>query len=133
MRKREFLTIDDYIKTFPEDVQIILEKLRRIIQKAAPEAVEVISYGIPTFKLNGKYLVYFAAWKNHIGFYPMPSGAKAFKKELSVYKQGKGSIQFPLDKPIPYDLISKIITFRVRENFVLVMPFLDPGTNFGGH
>lgn len=116
MRKREFLTIDDYIKTFPEDVQIILEKLRRIIQKAAPEAVEVISYGIPTFKLNGKYLVYFAAWKNHIGFYPMPSGAKAFKKELSVYKQGKGSIQFPLDKPILYDLISKIITFRVREN-----------------
>ena len=116
MRKREFLTIDDYIKTFPEDVQIVLEKLRRIIQKTAPEAVEVISYGIPTFKLNGKYLVYFAAWKNHIGFYPMPSGAKAFKKELSVYKQGKGSIQFPLDKPIPYDLISKIITFRVREN-----------------
>jgi uncharacterized protein YdhG (YjbR/CyaY superfamily) len=116
MRKREFLTIDDYIKTFPEDVQIILEKLRRIIQKAAPEAVEAISYGIPTFKLNGRYLVYFAAWKNHIGFYPMPSGAKAFKKELSVYKQGKGSIQFSLDKPIPYDLISKIITFRVREN-----------------
>ena len=76
----------------------------------------MISYGIPTFKLNGRYLVYFAAWKNHIGFYPMPSGAKAFKKELSVYKQGKGSIQFPLDKPIPYDLISKIITFRVREN-----------------
>ena len=116
MRKREFLTIDDYIKTFPEDVQIILEKLRRTIQKAAPEAVEAISYGIPTFKLNGRYLVYFAAWKNHIGFYPMPSGAKAFKKELSVYKQGKGSIQFSLDKPIPYDLISKIITFRVREN-----------------
>jgi uncharacterized protein YdhG (YjbR/CyaY superfamily) len=116
MRKREFLTIDDYIKTFPEDVQIILEKLRRTIQKAAPEAVETISYGIPTFKLNGRYLVYFAAWKNHIGFYPMPSGAKAFKKELSVYNQGKGSIQFSLDKPIPYDLISKIITFRVREN-----------------
>ena len=116
MRKREFLTIDDYIKTFPEDVQIILEKLRRTIQKAAPEAVDAISYGIPTFKLNGRYLVYFAAWKNHIGFYPMPSGAKAFKKELSVYKQGKGSIQFSLDKPIPYDLISKIITFRVREN-----------------
>lgn len=116
MRKREFLTIDDYIKTFPEDVQIILEKLRRTIQKAAPEAVEAISYGIPTFKLNGRYLVYFAAWKNHIGFYSMPSGAKAFKKELSVYKQGKGSIQFSSDKPIPYDLISKIITFRVREN-----------------
>lgn len=99
--KKEFRTIDEYTKTFPEDVQIILEKIRQTIREAAPEAVEAISYGIPTFKLNGRYLVYFAAWKNHIGFYPMPSGAKAFKKELSVYKQGKGSIQFPLDKPIP--------------------------------
>jgi uncharacterized protein YdhG (YjbR/CyaY superfamily) len=116
MRKKEFRTIDEYIKTFPEDVQIILEEIRQTIRKAAPEAVEAISYGIPTFKLNGKYLVYFASWKNHIGFYPMPSGAKAFKKELSAYKQGKGSIQFPLGEPIPYDLVHKIVIFRANEN-----------------
>ena len=115
-KKKELRTIDEYINTFPEGVQVILEKIRRTIQKAAPEAVEAISYGIPTFKLNGRYLVYFAGWKNHVGFYPMPSGAKAFRKELSLYKQGKGSIQFPLDKSIPYDLIHKIVIFRVREN-----------------
>ena len=80
-----------------------------------PEATEAISYGIPTFKLNDRPLVYFAAWKNHIGFYPMPSAAKAFKRELSVYKQGKGSVQFPLDKPIPYRLVNKIVKFRARE------------------
>jgi uncharacterized protein YdhG (YjbR/CyaY superfamily) len=117
MRKKEKLqNIDEYTKIFPEDVQIILEKIRQTIQKAAPEAVETISYGIPTFKLKGKDLVYFAAWKNHIGFYPMPSAANASKKELSEYKQGKGSIQFPLDKPIPYDLIKNIVIFRVRES-----------------
>jgi uncharacterized protein YdhG (YjbR/CyaY superfamily) len=115
MRKNKFQTIDEYIKTFPEDVQIILEKLRQTIQKAAPKSVEAISYGIPTFKLNGRPLVHFAAWKNHIGLYPTPSGAEAFKKELSVYKQGKGSVQFPLDKAIPYELVNKIVTFRVRE------------------
>jgi uncharacterized protein YdhG (YjbR/CyaY superfamily) len=116
MRKKEFRTIEEYINTFPEDVQIILGKIKQTIFRAAPEAIETISYGIPTFKLNGKYLVYFAAWKNHIGFYPMPSGAKAFRKELSVYKQGKGSIQFPLDKSIPHDLVHKIVIFRAREN-----------------
>jgi uncharacterized protein YdhG (YjbR/CyaY superfamily) len=115
MRKNKFQNIDEYIKTFPEDVQIILEKIRQTIRKAAPEAVEAISYGIPTFKMNGRYLVYFAAWKNHIGFYPIPSAAKAFKKELSAYKQGKGSVQFPLDKPIPYALVKKIVIFRVKE------------------
>ena len=115
MRKKEFRTIDEYIKTFPEDVQIILEKIRQTIRKAVPEAVEAISYGIPTFKLNDRPLVYFAAWKNHIGFYPMPSAAKAFKRELSVYKQGKGSVQFPLDKPIPYRLVNKIVKLRARE------------------
>jgi uncharacterized protein YdhG (YjbR/CyaY superfamily) len=115
MRENKFKTIDEYIKTFPEDVQIILEKLRRTIQKAAPKAVETISYGIPTFKLNDRPLVHFAAWKNHIGFYPTPSGAEAFKKELSVYKQGKGSVQFPLDRAIPYELVNKIVIFRVRE------------------
>jgi uncharacterized protein YdhG (YjbR/CyaY superfamily) len=115
-KKEKFQTVDEYIKTFPEDVQIILEKIKQTIRKAAPEAVETINYGIPTFKLKGKDLVYFAAWKNHIGFYPMPSVAKAFKKELSEYKQGKGSIQFPLDKPIPYDLVKNIVIFRVRES-----------------
>jgi uncharacterized protein YdhG (YjbR/CyaY superfamily) len=115
MRKNEFHTINEYIKTFPDDVQIILEKISQTIQEAAPKATEGISYGIPTFKLNGKPLVYFAAWKNHIGFYPTPSAAKVFKRELSVYKQGKGSVQFPLDKPIPYRLVNKIVIFRARE------------------
>src|SRR5215207_1340702 len=114
--KKKFQAVDEYIKTFPEDVQIILEKIRQTIRKVAPESAEAISYGIPTFKLKGRDLVYFAAWKNPIGFYPMPSAAKAFKKELSEYKQGKGSVQFPLDKPIPYDLVKKIVIFRIRES-----------------
>ena len=115
MRKNKSNTINEYIEIFPEDVQIILDKISYTIRKAAPEATEAISYGIPTFKLNDRPLVYFAAWKNHIGFYPMPSAAKAFKRELSVYKQGKGSVQFPLDKPIPYRLVNKIVKFRARE------------------
>ena len=114
--KKQFKTIDEYIKTFPEDVQSILERMRQTIRKAAPEAVEAISYQMPTFKLNGKNLVFFAAFKNHIGFYPIPSGIKAFKKELSQYKGGKGSVQFPIDKPVPYDLVKKIVIFRVKEN-----------------
>ncbi|MCZ7381790.1 MAG: DUF1801 domain-containing protein [Candidatus Methanoperedens sp.] len=114
--KNQFKTMDEYIKTFPKDVQSILEKMRQTIRKAAPEAVEVISYQMPTFKLNGKNLVHFAAFKNHIGFYPIPSGIEAFKKELSSYKQGKGSVQFPMDKPIPYDLVKKIVNYRVKEN-----------------
>jgi len=114
--KKQFRTIDEYIKIFPNDVQSILEKMRQTIKKAAPEAVEAISYQMPTFKLNGKNLVHFAAFKNHIGFYPIPSGIEAFKKELSSYKQGKGSVQFPIDKPIPYDLVEKIVKYRVKEN-----------------
>jgi uncharacterized protein YdhG (YjbR/CyaY superfamily) len=113
--KKQFRTIDDYIKTFPNDVQSILEKMRQTIRKAAPEAVEAISYQMPTFKLNGKNLVHFAAFKNHIGFYPIPSGIEAFKKELSSYKQGKGSVQFPMDKPIPYDLVKKIVYYRAKK------------------
>ncbi len=113
--KKQFRTIDDYVKTFPNDVQSILEKMRQTIRKAAPEAVEAISYQMPTFKLNGKNLVHFAAFKNHIGFYPIPSGIEAFKKELSRYKQGKGSVQFPMNKPIPYDLVKKIVKYRVKE------------------
>ena len=111
----QFKTIDEYIKASPKDVQSILQRLRLTIQKAAPEAVETISYQMPTFKLNGKGLVYFAAFKNHIGFYPIPSGIEAFKKELSRYKQGKGSVQFPIDKPIPYDIVRKIVRFRAKE------------------
>ena len=111
----KFKTIDEYIKTFPKDVQSILEKMRQTIRKSAPDAVETISYQIPTFKLNGKGLVFFAAFKNHIGFYPVHAGEVGFKKELAKYKQGKGSVQFPLDKPIPYELVSKITRFRMKE------------------
>lgn len=111
----QYKTIDEYIDTFPEYIQIILEKMRQTIRKAAPEAVEGISYQMPTFKLNGN-LVYFAAFKKHIGFYPTASGIEAFKDELSANKMGKGSVQFPLDKPIPYDLVEKIVLFRVKEN-----------------
>jgi uncharacterized protein YdhG (YjbR/CyaY superfamily) len=113
---KKFRTMDEYIKMFPKDVQSILEKMRQTIMEAAPEAIEVISYQMPTFKLNGKNLVHFAAYKNHIGFYPIPSGIEAFKKELSPYKQGKGSVQFPLDRPLPYDLVKKIVMFRAKEN-----------------
>lgn len=115
MDRKQFKTIDGYIKTFPKDVQSILQKMRRAIRKAAPQAEEAISYQIPTFILNGN-LVWFAAFKKHIGFYPMRSGIKAFKKELSPYKRAKGSVQFPLDKPIPYDLVKRIVMFRVKEN-----------------
>ena len=114
-RKGQFKTVDGYIKTFPKDVQSILQRMRRTISEAAPEAVEAISYQIPTFKLNGN-LVWFAAFKKHIGFYPTMSGIEAFKKELSPYKRAKGSVQFPLDKPIPYDLVKRIVMFRVKEN-----------------
>lgn len=100
---------------FPKNVQNILERLRRVIRESAPQAEETINYGIPTFKLNGN-LVHFAAFKNHIGFYPTPSAIAAFKKELSPYKQAKGSVQFPLDKPIPCDIIKKIVKYRVKEN-----------------
>src|SRR6266498_2712779 len=107
--------IDDYIAGFPKDIQTILQKIRQIVKKAAPEAQEKISYQMPTFYLNGN-LVHFAAFKNHIGFYPTPSGTAKFKKEIAGYQAAKGSIQFPLDQPIPYDLISQIVEFRVKEN-----------------
>ena len=107
--------IDEYIAGFPEDVQAILEKIRSTIKDVAPEADEAIKYRMPTFVLNGN-LVHFAAFKNHIGFYPVPTGIEAFKEDLSGYKQGKGSVQFPLDQPIPYELIGRIVKFRVEEN-----------------
>jgi uncharacterized protein YdhG (YjbR/CyaY superfamily) len=108
-------TIDEYILQAPEDVQPILERIRAVIKESAPGAVEKISYQIPAFYLNGS-LVWFANFKHHIGFYPKGSGVEAFKEELSAYKGAKGSVQFPLDKPIPYELISKIVKFRVAEN-----------------
>jgi uncharacterized protein YdhG (YjbR/CyaY superfamily) len=108
-------TIDKYIATFPKSIQEILEKIRETIQEAAPEAQETVKYGIPTFTLQGN-LVHFGAFKNHIGFYPTPSGIEEFRIELSIYQGAKGSIQFPLSKPIPYDLIRKIVTFRLQEN-----------------
>ena len=108
-------TIDEYIAGFPGEVQEILQKIRKTIKAAAPEAQEKISYQMPTFYLQGN-LVHFAAFKEHIGFYPVPTGIEKFKKELSLYKQGKGSVQFPLDQPMPYDLIGKIVKFRVKEN-----------------
>jgi len=108
-------TIDEYIAGFSQDVQEILEKIRETIRKAAPDAEEAIKYQMPTFTLKGN-LVHFAAFKNHIGFYPVPTGIEQFKDELSVYEGGKGSVRFPLDRPIPYDLISRIVKFRVKEN-----------------
>lgn len=108
-------TIDEYITGFPDEVREILEKIRMTIRNAAPEAEETINYRIPTFTLKGN-LVHFAGFKKHIGFYPEPTGIEQFKDELSVYKGGKGSVQFPLNKPIPYDLISRIVQFRVKEN-----------------
>ncbi len=111
----QFKTIDEYINSFPDDIQLILETTRQTIRKATPGAIEVISYRMPGFKLNGS-LVWFAAFKTHIGFYPTSSGVEAFKIELSSYKTSKGAIQFPLDKPIPYDLVEKIVLFRVKEN-----------------
>jgi uncharacterized protein YdhG (YjbR/CyaY superfamily) len=112
---KQFETIDEYIEAFPENVQSILKKLRDTVRKTAPDAVESISYEMPTFKLNNERLVYFSAWKNHIGFYSIPEGDEAFRKELSPYEGEKGSLQFPLKKPIPYDLVKKIVTFRVKE------------------
>ena len=108
-------TIDEYIAGFPQNVQEILQEIRATIRNAAPGAQETIKYQMPTFVLNGN-LVHFAAFKKHIGFYPVPTGIAKFKDELSVYAGGKGSVQFPLDQPMPYALIGKIVEFRVKEN-----------------
>ena len=115
MPSKPIKTIDEYINTFPPDVQGLLKKLRQTIAKAAPKAKESISYQVPTFTLQGN-LVHFAGFKNHIGFYPAPSGIEAFKDELSRYKGAKGSVQFPLNEPLPLSLVIKIVKFRVKEN-----------------
>jgi len=106
--------IDEYIANFPADVRAILQKIRKTIKRAAPGAKETINYQMPTFTLNGN-LVHFAAFERHIGFYPTPSGIEKFKKELDAFKNAKGSVQFPLDQPIPYELIGRITEFRVKE------------------
>ena len=111
----EFSSIDKYIRSFPKSTQTILKKMRALIIAAAPEAEEKISYRMPTFYLNGN-LVYFAAFKTHIGLYPLPHAITEFEDDLKEYKKGKGSIQFPLDKPLPADLITRIVKFRIKEN-----------------
>jgi uncharacterized protein YdhG (YjbR/CyaY superfamily) len=113
--KNSFKTIDEYIKTFPNDIRKILEQVRQTIKKAAPDANEAISYQIPTFKLNGN-LVHFAAFKNHIGFYPGSKAIEIFQKDLKSYKSSKGAVQFPIDKPMPLSLIQKIVKHKVKEN-----------------
>lgn len=115
--------VNEYIAGFPDDIQKILIRIRKIILKLAPDAQESMSYKMPTYKTFGKALIYFAAFKNHIGLYATPSGHTAFASELTGYKHGKGSVQFPLGKPIPYDLIRKIVEFRVEENKSKQLPF----------
>lgn len=112
---KTYNSVDEYLAEIPENVRAILQKIRELIKEIAPTATEGIAYGMPAYKLNGKPLVYFAAFKNHIGFYALPSGNVAFKEELKKYKTGKGSIQFPLKDEIPYDLIHQIVEFRVEE------------------
>ncbi|MDB5191311.1 MAG: hypothetical protein JWQ96_874 [Segetibacter sp.] len=107
--------INEYIASFPKNVQEVMQQVRETIKKAAPGAEEGIGYAIPVFKLNKTYVVYFAGYKNHIGLYPAPTGMEAFKQDFVGYKTGKGSVQFPLDKPMPLDLIMKIVKFRVKE------------------
>ena len=114
-KKTGFASIDEYIASFPEDIQAILQELRATIKAAAPDAQEKISYQMPTFTLKGN-LVHFAAHKDHIGFYPTPSGIEAFQQELAAYKYSKGAVQFPLGEPLPLDLIRRIVAFRVDEN-----------------
>ncbi len=113
--KTSFNSIDEYIEQFPKEIQTILQKIRSVIKEAAPEATEKISYQMPTFFLKGN-LVHFAAYNNHVGFYPAPRGIEKFKEELSQFKGAKGSVQFPMDKPLPLELISRIVLFRVEEN-----------------
>ena len=116
MKTTKSVNVDEYISNFPKDVQDILLKIRKLVIESAPNASEGIAYGVPAYKLNGKPLVYFAAFKSHIGFYATPGGHSKFKQELSKYKQGKGSVQFPLDEPLPNELIKRMVEFRVREN-----------------
>ncbi len=109
-------SIDEYIAEFPAETRRVLEEVRALIKASAPGATEMISYAMPTFDLNGRHLVHFAGYEKHVGFYPVPSGIAAFEEELKPYKRGKGSVQFPLGRPMPTDLIRRIVEFRVDEN-----------------
>jgi uncharacterized protein YdhG (YjbR/CyaY superfamily) len=111
----KFASVDDYIRSFPDDVRVVLEKVRKTIRKAVPNGEETISYQIPTVTLDGKYLVYFAGWKSHISVYPLPTGDEAFERDLDPYRSGKGTAKFPLSKPIPYDLIKRIAALLVEQ------------------
>ncbi|MEX0699613.1 MAG: DUF1801 domain-containing protein [Acidimicrobiia bacterium] len=111
----KFETIDDYIESFPTDVQPILQEVRRAIRKAASETEETISYQMPTFKLDGKYLIYFGGWKNHVGIYPIPTVDEAFEKELAPYRAAKGTLRFPLSEPIPYQLVERIVALLLKK------------------
>ncbi len=108
-------SIDEYIAEFPPEVQKVLQEVRAVIKAAAPEATETISYAIPTFDLKKRHLIHFAGYKSHIGLYPTPSGTERFEEELKSYKQGRGSVQFPLSQPVPFDLIRRIVEFRLQE------------------
>jgi uncharacterized protein YdhG (YjbR/CyaY superfamily) len=119
-RGRKFEDMDDYIASFPKDVRHKLEQLRKAIKESAPGAKEAMSYGMPTFKLEGN-LVHFAAYERHIGFYPAPSAIVAFKKELSGYKQSKGAVQFPINEPLTLELVKRMVRFRVEENLAKAM------------
>jgi uncharacterized protein YdhG (YjbR/CyaY superfamily) len=119
MKAESAKNIDEYIAAYPTDVQHLLQTIRATIHKAAPEAEEAITYGIPTFKLNGN-LVHFGGYKSHIGFYPAPMGIEAFKEETAQYEAGKGTLQFPIDKPLPLELVSKIVKYRVEKNLAKV-------------
>jgi uncharacterized protein YdhG (YjbR/CyaY superfamily) len=114
--KKGFTSINEYIATFPPDVQTVLEELRATIHAAAPDAIETISYNIPTFTLNGTYLIYFAGWKKHVSIYPIPVGVEAFNKEIAKYADGKGTVKFPLDKPMPFKLITRMVKYRIADN-----------------
>jgi uncharacterized protein YdhG (YjbR/CyaY superfamily) len=112
---KKFKSVNEYLSSFPEDVRTVLETMRKIIRVAAPEAEELISYNMPSYKLNG-FLVSFAAWKKHIGLYPIPAGDETFKKQISIYKQEKSTAQFPYDKPLPVKLITRLVKLRMKEN-----------------
>lgn len=116
----KFKTVDQYISTFPPETQALLQQMREAILKAAPKAQETISYNMPGYRLNGM-LVWFAGYKNHIGFYPKPSALKTFSKELSMYKSSKGAVQFPIDKPLPISLVTKMVKHRIKENAAKVI------------
>jgi len=129
---KKYTDIDTYIANYPNNVQVLLRRIRATIKKAAPKAQEAISYGIPTYKLNGN-LVHFGAFKDHVSFFPTSSGTAAFKKEISKYKVSKGTIQFPLDKPLPLDLIKKIVAFRVKESNLKAWKTCSRGHKYRGN